>query len=148
MGIVWCYYLAKVEVTQRGIVLNTQFHLISLVLNVLLTLMIIIRLALHTRNIRNALGASSGLGGLYTALIIMLVESSALNAVGYLLFIISGSVHSFVWYIFSPILGEIQVRVDFHLFQRTGMLGHRLINEMDRSSLCSSSFYESQTGLR
>jgi hypothetical protein len=43
-------------------------------LNVLLIFVIIARLALHSRNIRNAIGASSGPGGLYTAIITMLAS--------------------------------------------------------------------------
>ena len=116
-------------------------------LNVLLSLMIIVRLALHSRNIRNAIGASSGAGGLYTALITMLVESSALNAVGYLLFIISGTVNGSVSNIFAPAVGEIQVRAVFPFLQRTTIPGLHLIIETDRRYLCSSSLYESQTGL-
>jgi hypothetical protein len=90
-----------------------SYYSISLSLNVLLTLMIIGRLALHSRNIRNAIGASSGPGGLYTAIITMLVESSALNAIGYLPSIITNAVDSNVGYIFSPVLGHIQVRSVF-----------------------------------
>jgi hypothetical protein len=95
---------------------------ISLSLNVLLTLMIIARLTLHSRNIRNAIGASSGPGGLYTAIITMLVESSALNAIGYLLFIIPDAVESNLVYIFAPVLGHMQVRPVFAISQRTAIV--------------------------
>ena len=88
---------------------DTTYLAICVSLNVLLSLMIIVRLALHSRNIRKAIGTSSGLGSLYTAVITMLVESSALNAVGYLLCIVTASADSFVAFIFSPPLGEIQV---------------------------------------
>ena len=117
-------------------------------LNVILSLMIIIRLALHTRNIRNAIGATSGLGSLYTTLITMLVESFALSAVGYILFIASFSTTSYAVAIFSAPLGQIQVRVFFPFLQRTAIPEYCLIDETDRPSLNSSSFYELLTGLR
>ena len=50
---------------------------ISLSLNVLLTLMIVIRLILHTRNIRAAMGIA-GSGRLSKAIVTMLIESCAL----------------------------------------------------------------------
>ena len=52
----------------------------SLVLNVLLTLMIIARLMLHTRMIRQVVGTSTAVGGWYGVIITILVESCALNA--------------------------------------------------------------------
>ena len=73
--------------------------------------MIITRLVLHNRNVRNAIGASSGVTGLYTAIITMLVESSVLLAVGYLLYIIPTAVNSNFALVSSTVLGEIQVRV-------------------------------------
>ena len=145
MGILQCYHIAKGDDLWR--VYDTTYFAIGVSLNVLLTLMIITRLALHIRNVRNAVGASSGLGGLYTAVITMLVESSALNAVGYLLYIVSVSTYSFAAFIFNAPLGETQVSVVFPFLQRIAIPGHRLINETDRPSLNSSSFYESQTEL-
>jgi hypothetical protein len=121
--------------------LEISYFAISLSLNVLLTLMIIVRLALHSRNIRNAIGASSGAGGLYTAIITMLVESSALNAIGYLLSIITETVGSNLAYTFSSVLGHLQVRCLCHF----PTYRHCLIIEAHRPSLCSSSFYGSRT---
>jgi hypothetical protein len=99
-----------------------SYYSISLSLNVLLTLMIIARLALHSRNIRNAIGAPSGPGGLYTAIITMLVESSALNAIAILLYIIPFSIDTYVVYIFSPVLGHIQVRSVFAISRCTAIV--------------------------
>ena len=53
------------------------YLLISVLLNVLLTLMIAFRLILHTRNTRTALGIT-GIGGLCKAIVTMLIESCAL----------------------------------------------------------------------
>ena len=142
-GILWSYHGAGQGPESLGIYIKAYIS-ICVSLNVLITLMIIMRLALHSRNIRNAIGASPGLGGLYTAVITMLVESSALNAVGYLLYIVSNSPHKFF---FTPPLGEIQVGAASLSLQYTAVPRHRLIIEADRSFLCSSSLYESQTRL-
>ena len=110
-GILWSYCGVRSYDASRDYgIANAS---ICVLFNVLVTLMIIIQLALHTRNIRNAIGASPGLGGLYTAVITMLVESSALSAIAYLLYIASDSAHSSSAYLFSQPLGEIQVRADF-----------------------------------
>ena len=83
---------------------------ISLSLNVLLTLMIVIRLTLHVRNTRTILG-ETGVGGLCKAIVIILVESCALHAVNSLLVIGPLGADNHVVDIFTPILGETQVRV-------------------------------------
>ena len=57
---------------------------ISLSLNVLLTLITVIRLALHARNFRTAMG-ETGSSGLCRAVITMFIESCAINAVTSLL---------------------------------------------------------------
>lgn len=86
--------------------------------------MIIVRLALHNRNIRNAIGASPGPVGLYTAVITMLVESSAIYAIASLLLVIPSAAKSYVGYIFIA-LGEIQVRVLSSLFPYTPSSSNR-----------------------
>jgi len=99
---------------ERSAYITTNFSLpflsISLSLNVLLTLMIAIRLVLHSRGIRSILGAPlGGTSGLYKAIIAMLVESCALFAVSSLLVIglsVSGNYASKT---FLPILDETQV---------------------------------------
>ncbi|KAF9646468.1 hypothetical protein BDM02DRAFT_3012112 [Thelephora ganbajun] len=83
---------------------------ISLSLNILLTLMIVGRLILHSRNIRNAMGVPAGASGLYRAIVTMLIESSALYAVNSLLFVGPWGANSHVADIFLPILAETQVR--------------------------------------
>ena len=83
---------------------------ISVSLNVLLTLMIVIRLVLHSRNIHAAIGVPSGLTGLYKAVVTMLVESSAIYAVSSLLCLGFGGSGSYVAEVFTAILAETQVR--------------------------------------
>ena len=81
---------------------------ISISLNVLLTLMIVVRLVLHSRNIRTITGAPVGIGGMYRTIITMLIESSALYAVSSL--VVIGQSSSGIAYLSMPILFEIQVR--------------------------------------
>lgn len=83
---------------------------ISISLNVLLTLMIVVRLVLHSRSIRAAMGTSSGIGSLYRATVAMLIESSALYAVSSLLVIGLWVARGGAAEIFLPILCEAQVR--------------------------------------
>ena len=72
--------------------------------------MIVIRLVLHSRNIRNAIGAPTGTTGLCKAVVTMLVESCALYAVNFLLFIGAWGAQSHVSDIFFPLLAVAQVR--------------------------------------
>lgn len=92
--------------------LSISYYSVSLSLNALLTIMIIVRLVLHGRNIRKVVGASAGgTSGLYTAIATMLVESYALYAVTYTLFIGLWAAGNNVMQIFSPILSHVQVCV-------------------------------------
>ena len=103
---------------------------ISFSLNVLLTLMIIIRIILHVRNTRAAVGIS-GIGGLSKAIVTMLVESCALYAVSTLL--VLGSLGaddggSPITNFFLPILTQTQVRVALRpLYLKKGGLMRRWI---------------------
>ena len=95
---------------------SMAYLLISLLLNVLLTLMIVIRLALHSKNIRNAVGSTVEAGRLCKSIISMLIESCALYAGTFLVCIVSWytrdtAVGYAIWMVFQPILEEIQVRV-------------------------------------
>ena len=95
---------------------GTAYYSTCLSLNILLTLMIVIRLVVHIWNIRKSLGASDGSRGLYTAAATaatMLIESYALYAVALLLFIVPWGLNSWVLVIFSKTIGQIQVRVTF-----------------------------------
>ena len=82
---------------------------ITLSLNILLTLMISVRVILHARNTRNALGIA-GIGGLCKTIVTMLVESCALYAVSSLLVIIPLGAGNLITNFFLFILPETQVR--------------------------------------
>lgn len=85
----------------------------SLLLHVLLTLMIAARLIQHGKNIQNTMGAQAGPLGLYQAIATILVESCALRALAYLLFIVSWAASSSIVNIFFPVLAETQVIASF-----------------------------------
>ena len=110
MGIMFLYQLSELT---GGVYLSVWFDLpyfsISLSLNVLLTLMIVIRLILHTRDIRASMGGT-GISGLYKVIVTMLIESSALYAVSSLLVLGPSSAENSTADIFMPILVETQVR--------------------------------------
>lgn len=115
-GILWLYHAASLN--GYSVSAEITYFIVCLLLNVLLTLMIIARLVLHRRNIRNAIGASFGAGGMYASIITMLVESAALYAIGYLLYIVSFASNGYAGYIFTPPLGEIQVIAPFMIILR------------------------------
>lgn len=91
--------------------IDTSYTSICLSLNVILTLMIVARLILHSRNIRRATGTSDGTAGLYTTIVTMLVESYALYAASLVFYIVPWALESWVVSIPAKILGPIQVRV-------------------------------------
>ena len=101
-----------------------SYYSISLSLNVLLTLMIVTRLILHSRNIRKAMGTRDRPVGSYLGTIVtILVESSALYAIAFLLYIGPWRADSSVQYIFFPILAEVQVRTILSLSCRATASG-------------------------
>ena len=99
-----------------------SYNFVALSLNVLLTLMIIVRIMLHRRNIINAMGTSAGVSGLYTTVITMLVESCAPYTIAYLLYLVPMATGSDITFVFTLVLGSLQVRTVFAL-----PLGHRYI---------------------
>jgi len=92
---------------------NVRFilpHLsISVSLNVLLTLMIVIRLILHGRNVRAAIGSPTGMSRLCKTVVTMLIESSALYAVNSLLLIGLWAAGNPASGIFLPTISQSQV---------------------------------------
>ena len=130
MGVIFIYQDADVT---RSIWSAVPYFSISVSLNVLLTLMIIIRLIMQTRDTRNALGIT-GIGGLCKAIIIMLVESCALFAVSSLLVIGPLGAGNSTSNLFMAILGQTQVCTSPQLRPSDGLTnvttewaGHRFI---------------------
>ena len=109
MGITVLYQSAQVISSEWAML---TYYSISVSLNVLLTLMIVVRLILHTRNVRTVMG-KSGIGGLYKAIIAMLVEPCSLFAANTLLFIGLWAPYHYAEEIFRSTLSVTQVRT-FH----------------------------------
>lgn len=105
---------------------GTPFYSISLSLCVLLTFMIVGRLILHSRNIRNAMGSLAGAGGFYKAVSAMLIESYALYVANFILFIGSWGASSSLQHTFFPILAEVQVRTILFPPRRVVTLGNEV----------------------
>jgi hypothetical protein len=116
MGIMFIYEsIQPVYITNQdsiGINVTVSYYSISISLNVLLTLMIFIRLILYSSNIQNFTWATVGVSGVYKATVTTLVESSALYAVAFLVYIGPWTADSSLALVFSPVLGGIQVRAD------------------------------------
>ena len=90
------------------------YYSISLSLDVLLTLMIVARVALHSMEFRNAMGSLVRSNKVYKALATILVESCALYTVSYLLFLGPWASSSPVCDAFFPMLAANQVRAILH----------------------------------
>ena len=86
------------------------YYPIAFSLNVVLTLMIIMRLFLHRKDIRRALGDQIGAGRLYKEIITMFVESGALYAASIVLYLGTWATGSVAMPVVVGILYEVQVR--------------------------------------
>ena len=106
MGTIFIYESTRLS---RSAPSSLPYLSISLSLNVLLTLMIVVRLVLHARNTRTVLRVG-GIGGLCKAIVTMLVESCALYAVTSLLYIGPLAANNTVANFFSFTLTQVQVR--------------------------------------
>jgi hypothetical protein len=93
--------------------ITLSYLMVSLLLNILLTLMIVARLFAHSRNVRRGMGASADGSGLYKSIISILIESCALYAGFFLVYIVTSALKGDGQYIsglFQPILAGTQVR--------------------------------------
>ena len=128
---------------------DTAYNSVSFALNVLLTLMIVIRLVLHNRNIRNTMGTSDRITRLYTTIVTMVVESYALYAIAFLLFMVPWAAHSSIAYIFSGLIGTTQVRTGLPSFPIAVPLGDTILTLIVyRSLLPTLLSFELPTGER
>jgi len=92
---------------------SAPYFSIAVALNVLLTLMIALRLILHSRNIRNAMGPLPQSDLLYKTIATILIESSALYAANFLIYIGLWAAKSPFLNIFIQSLTETQVIAPF-----------------------------------
>ena len=113
MGVLATYFQASQKYTD-SINFGIPYFSVSLSLNILLTLMIVLRLVLRGRDVRDAMGPLVGHNKFYKAIITILVESCALYAVSSLLNIGPWCTNNPVQFAFFPILVQTQVRVVFY----------------------------------
>ena len=111
MGIVAVYQslMHNIRVTLYSHLVLPYFS-VSLSLNIILTLMIAVRLVMHSKDIRAAMGAPAGINGMCKAIVAILVESSALYALSSLLVIGPWVAASDAVEISLPVLAETQAR--------------------------------------
>ena len=115
LGIAKIYYDSGTRyITVTSTNITTSYFSICLSLNILLTLMIVIRLIVHIRNFQKSTGASDGYSGVHTTaatVVMMLIESYALYAGFLLAYTIPWAMVSWVDTLFSGVLGTVQVCV-------------------------------------
>jgi hypothetical protein len=90
--------------------LGVAYLSISPSVNILLTLMIVTRLFLHSRGIRDVMGTFSRVSGLYTTIVTILVESCTLYAVCHILYLGGWAASSPLANLFFLVLTQVQVR--------------------------------------
>ena len=108
--------------TGTAITLSVINSSITVSLNILLTLMIVVRLVLHGRSVRVATGSSAGLSGLYKTIATMFIESSALYAGASALSLGLWATDDSVSYAFLPARSIIQVCASHGRNPRAGRL--------------------------
>ena len=96
-------------IAQATVGASVAYTSISASLNILLTLMIVIRLVFRGRSMRATTGSSAGLSGLYKIMAAMFIESSALYAGTSVLTIGLWATKSGVSNAFAPVVCIIQV---------------------------------------
>jgi hypothetical protein len=131
-GLVFVYKISKPSGILNPATIQTgiPYLSISVSLNVLLTLMISLRLMLHSRRVQRAIGA--GEGRMYKTVVTMIIESSALYAVSSLLFIGTWGAGSWVSSVFSPILEDTQVRTVFTSLSDAPLFWDAVYNHCDK----------------
>lgn len=117
-GIMFIYQQAAQNFDANPLAFDIPYFAISVALNVLLTLMIVGRLVRHSRNIRDAMGPLVRPIRLYKAIVTIFVESSALYAISYILYIGPWIPAKPSQYIFFPILAQTQVIGPFLIILR------------------------------
>jgi hypothetical protein len=130
-GVVFIYQSTiPLSVGVFNIFFGLPYYWISLSINVVLTLMIVARLIQHHKTVQRAMGAQAPAvtGGLYKAIVTILVESCALYAVTYLLFLVPWTMQSPFTNAFFPILAQTQVRTGFD-FPRMGRNINRFLSD-------------------
>ena len=114
---------------------GVPYFSISLSLNIILTLLIVARLALRIKNGQSATGVPAVAGSFRETIVAVFVESCALYAVTSLLFVVPWGANSHVADIFLPILAEVQVSAALPFPRHTAIFCPNLTVVTNRSLL-------------
>lgn len=106
---------------------SLPYFIITLSLNILLTIMIIARLASRSRNIQNAMGVSTGTSKLFKAIASIFAESCLLFLINSLLFLPSLIVGGRLAFISFPPLAQSQVSIVYAFPQCTTMFEYSFL---------------------
>ncbi|KAH7924810.1 hypothetical protein BV22DRAFT_1129493 [Leucogyrophana mollusca] len=112
LGILWLTQISSPSSSPSqnaatGVNYTTPYFALALAVNIVVTIMIVLRLLFHRHRITKALGP--GHGSHYTSIAAMIVESASLYSVFSLLFLIPFAVGSPVSNTFIQILGEVDI---------------------------------------
>lgn len=117
MGVMFIYEGSQPGLTASNSVTAVQFGApffsISFALNILVTFMIITRLILHRRKMRNVMGVAVCTSGLYMATIAIIIESYALCALAVTLYLGTWGSGSFLQFVFLQVISQTQVIAPF-----------------------------------
>ena len=102
-----------------GFSTSLPYFIITLSLNILLTIMIIARLASRSRNIQNAMGVSTGTSKLFKVIASIFAESCLLFLINSLLFLPSSIIGGGLAFISFPALAQSQVSIVYAFPQCT-----------------------------
>lgn len=94
-----------------GTRIGLPYFTVSAGLNVILSVMILVRLVLYSKSDQNATTTPARTRGLWSTLLATCIESGSLYAISSLLFIIPWGAKSYVANIFLPVLAQTQVIV-------------------------------------
>ncbi|KAJ7188005.1 hypothetical protein C8R46DRAFT_879144 [Mycena filopes] len=121
IGILW---LKQVGVTSAspwdtsGINFTTPYFAMSLALNILVTILIVVRLMMYRWRINRAMPLGSNHGAEYTSLAAMIVESAAIYSLFALLFLVPFVIGHPLSQLFLQALSPVQVMVTFLIIFR------------------------------
>ena len=117
VGIMYVYESSQPDLVATSITtmvpFDVPFFSISFALNILVTILIVARLILKKKKIQNAMSGTVDIGGSYTAIIAIIVESYAICAIAVTLYLATWGARSPLQCVFLQIIAQMQVRTIF-----------------------------------
>jgi hypothetical protein len=114
-----------------GINFTTPYFAMSLALNILVTILIVVRLMLYRRRINQALPSNTNHGAQYVSLAAMVYESAAIYSVFSLLFLVPFTIGHPLSQLFIQALSPVQVRtIHASLDQFSSLLSAQIMSSL------------------